>query len=232
MRSEDLPTIRELPLFGAMEEENFAELVQAAYFQRFPPGVQLISEGEKADFLHIVVEGTVELVAHGNGRETVMQLVRPVETFILAAVVRDAVHLMSGRTVGRCQILMVPSQSIREIFARDAGFARSVVSELGGRYRAMVKALKNQKLRTAVERLANYLLRLEIEQGTAGRLTLPMEKRALASLLGMTPENLSRAFKTLAPFGVKVEGAEVRLAKRKDLEILAKPNLLIDDPDL
>lgn len=232
MRSEDLPTIRELPLFSTMEEENFAELVQAAYFQRFPPGVQLIREGEKADFLHIVVDGTVELTAHSNGRETTMQLVRPVETFILAAVVRDAVHLMSGRTVKPCQILMIPSQSIRDIFARDAAFARAIVCELGSRYRAMVKALKGQKLRTAVERLANYLLRLETDQGEAGRLKLPMEKRALASLLGMTPENLSRAFNTLAPYGVEVEGAEVRLKKRKDLEVLAKPSLLIDDPDV
>ena len=59
-----------------------------------------------------------------------------------------------------------------------------------------------------------------------------MEKRALASLLGMTPENLSRAFHTLAPYGVEVEGSEIRLAKRRDLETLAKPNLLIDDPDV
>jgi len=230
MRNEDLPIIRELPLFTAMEEANFAELTQAAYFQRFPPGVQLIAENEKADFLHIVVEGTVELIGTSNGRETVMELVHPVETFILAAVVRDAVHLMSGRTVERCQILMIPSQSIRDIFARDAGFARSIVSELSCRYRAMVKLLKNQKLRTAVERLANYLLCLEAEQGGTGRMTLPMEKQVLASLLGTTPENLSRAFNTLAPYGVTVEGPEVRLAKRADLETPAKPNLLIDDP--
>lgn len=229
MRSEDLPLIRELPLFAAMEEANFAELMQAAYFQRFPQGVQLIAEGEPADFLHIVVEGSVELFAHANGRETIMEMVRPVETFILAAVVRDAVHLMSARSLERCQILMVPSQNIRDIFERDAGFARSIVRELGGRYRGMVKALKNQKLRTSVERLANYLLCLDAHQGGSGRIALPMEKRALASLLGMTPENLSRAFGTLAPYGVEVDGPEVRLTKKRDLETLAKPNPLLDD---
>ena len=231
MRSDDLPVIRGLPLFAAMGEENFAELMQAAYFQRFPPAVQLINEGQPADFLHVVVEGCVELIAHANGRETVMHLVHPVETFILAAVIRDAPHLMSGRTIHACQILMVPAENIRAIFERDAAFARSIVRELAGRYRGMVKALKNQKLRTSVERLANYLLHQETVQGGGGRLTLPTEKRALAALLGMTPENLSRSFQTLARYGVEVDGGSVRLAKRTDLETLAKPNLLIDDPE-
>lgn len=232
MRKEDRPLIRENPLFSTMDKNNFEDLIQAAYFQQFPAGVQMISEGEPADFLHVVFDGSVELFAHSNGKETLIELARPHQTFILAAVVRDAVQLMSARTAQTCKILMIPSSNIRDVFERDAAFARSVVHELGGRYRGMVKALKNQKLRTSVERLANYLLRQELEQGGNGRLTLPLEKRALASLLGMTPENLSRAFGTLAPYGVVVEGSSVRLTKLKDLGTLAKHNPLIDDPGI
>ncbi|MEC9367912.1 MAG: helix-turn-helix domain-containing protein, partial [Pseudomonadota bacterium] len=113
----------------------------------------------------------------------------------------------------------------------DSAFARSVVLELGGRYRGKVKSLKNQKLRSSVERLANYLLQQLQSQSDDEKLVLPMEKRALASLLGMTPENLSRAFNTLGPYGVQVEGAVVRPTKPRDLRTLAKPNALIDDPD-
>jgi len=230
MRKEDRPLIRENPLFSSMEADNFEDLMQAAYFQQFPAGVQMISEGEPADFLHVVFEGTVDLFARNATKNTLIEQVRPYQTFILAAVVRDGVQLMSARTAKTCKILMIPSQNIREVFERDAAFARAVVWELGGRYRGMVKALKNQKLRTSVERLASYLLRQELEQGGNGRLTLPLEKRTLASLLGMTPENLSRAFSTLGPYGVKVDGAVVQLTNRKDLAVLAKQNPLIDDP--
>ena len=37
--------------------------MSAAFLQRFPQGVSLIQEGELPDFLHIVVEGSVELFA-------------------------------------------------------------------------------------------------------------------------------------------------------------------------
>jgi CRP/FNR family transcriptional activator FtrB len=137
---------------------------------------------------------------------------------------------MSGRSVEGSQILMIPAETVREIFARDHVFARAVVRELSGRYRAVVKALKNHKLRNAVERLANCLLRLHQEQGSSGMLTLQVDKRTLAALLGMTPENLSRAFSTLRPYGVEVNGREIRLTQLADLRALAKPSPLIDDP--
>lgn len=230
MRNEDVATIRELALFADMDEANFTELMQAAYFQRFPPHVQLITEGDPADFLYVVVEGCVELVANSNNREATMALLHPVSTFILAAVMRDALYLMSARTIEKSRLLMIPSENIHAIFERDASFARAVVYELAGCYRSVIKALKDHKLRTAVERLANYLLRQHEKQGANGGLQLPTDKRMLAALLGMTPENLSRAFNTLKPYGVMVDGRAVRLNKVDDLTVLAKPTPLIDDP--
>jgi CRP/FNR family transcriptional regulator, transcriptional activator FtrB len=113
VRSDDIALVRELDLFAEMAKANFEELMQAAFLQRFPPQVQLITEGDPADFLHIVVEGGVELFATGNGRETSIEIVRPVSTFILAAVLRDAVYLMSGRTIESSIVLMVPAENVR-----------------------------------------------------------------------------------------------------------------------
>jgi CRP/FNR family transcriptional regulator, transcriptional activator FtrB len=230
MRSHDIDLVRSLDLFAEMAETGFDELMQAAFLQRFPPQVQLITEGDPADFLHIVVEGGVELFATNGKRETSIQIVRPVATFILAAALRDAVYLMSARTIQNSQVLMVPSEKVRSVFAQDGAFARAVVRELSGRYRDVVKSLKNHKLRTAVERLANHLLRLDIEQGSGGRVELPIDKRTLAALLGMTPENLSRAFNSLKAYGVEVNGRMIGLTDIAALENLANPSLLIDDP--
>jgi CRP/FNR family transcriptional activator FtrB len=60
-------------------------------------------------------------------------------------------------------------------------------------------------------------------------IVLPHEKRVLASLLGMSPENLSRAFASLSSYGVVVHGAEVSLGRPEALERLARPHPLIDN---
>lgn len=229
MRPSDLPQVRALRLFETMSESNFEKLMQAAYLQTFPAQLTLIHEGESADFLYVVVEGKVELFANSNGREATMAVVWPFGTFILAAVLKDAVNLMSARTNERSKILLVPSEDVRQAFEEDDSFARAIVVELASCYRGVVKDQKDIKLRTSVERLANCLIRYHKDQGETGEIDLPYDKRTLASLLGMTPENLSRAFSTLKPYGVEVNGGNVRLVDLKSLEVLAKPNPLIDE---
>ena len=229
MRASDLPQVRSLGLFESMSDSNFETLMQASYLQTFPTQLELISEGDPADFLYVVIEGCVELFAHSGGRESTMGMVHPVGTFILAAVLKDAVYLMSARTSKRSRILLLPSESVRDLFLRDDAFSRSIVVELASCYRSIVKEHKDLKLRTAVERLANRLLRYHVDQGETGTVRLPHDKRTLASLLGMTPENLSRAFGTLKAYGVVVDGGSVKFEDLPGLKMLAKPNPLIDD---
>ena len=229
MRKSDFPDVRGLHLFQDMEDASFERLMRAPYVQNFPPMVELITEGDPADFLHIVLDGLIELFASWHTRETTMATVRPISTFILAATVRDAPYLMSARTLEKSRIALVPSEDVRVVFNQDGAFARAIVGELAVCYREVIKNTKNLKLRSALERLANYLLRQRAHSGSQ-IFELPMEKRRLASFLGMTPENLSRAIRALRPYGVEIDNSRVTINDQNDLERLAKPSSLIDDP--
>lgn len=229
MRDSSIMEIRQLPLFDGMCDGYFDRLTRGAYVQTFPPQVDLVHQGDRPDFLHVIFEGSVELYAHWNGRETIMAIARPVSTFILAATIRDAPYLMSARTIEKTRLVLLPSADVRTIFDEDNAFARAVVTDLAQCYRAVVKNSKDIKLRSAIERLANYLLRQRQRMDDAAVFTLAMEKRKLASYLSMTPESLSRAFKALLPYGVEMSGATITITDPTDLIRLAKPSPLIDD---
>jgi CRP/FNR family transcriptional regulator, transcriptional activator FtrB len=228
MRDTDRKLIRALPLFRDMSEANFGDLMHAAFLQRFPQHVTLLREGELPDFLHVVVDGSVELFGTHDHHETTIDIIRPVTTFILAAVIRDAVYLKSARTLAPAQILMIPAQTVRDVFSRDAPFARAVVGELAERYRSLVRSLKNEKLRNSAERLANWILQTGSEQGNQHSVALPFDKRTLASRLGMTPENLSRNLALLSKYGVHSSGRGIMIDDPSVLRQFAKPNALID----
>jgi CRP/FNR family transcriptional activator FtrB len=228
MRPDELSAIRALPLFHDMSEESFGALMNAAFLQRFPARVNLIAEGDLPDFLHIVVEGPVELFARHDGHETTLDIIGPVTTFILAAVIRDEPYLKSARTLSPAQILMVPAQTVRDVFGRDAAFARAIVDELAQRYRGIVKALKNEKLRTSAQRLANWILSTDAQQGSRRQIALKFDKRVIASNLGMSPENLSRNLALLADHGIRTSARDIVIDDKSALERFAKPNPLID----
>ena len=228
MRQSDRDVVRALPLFRNVSATHFDGLMNAAFLQRFPQHVVLIEEGHLPDFLHIVVEGTVELFSRSAGRETTLDIIRPVATFILAAVIRDELYLKSARTLTPAQILMLPSASVRDVFDRDAHFARAIVAELALRYRSLVRALKDQKLRNSAERLANWILEFDRQQGAHGHIRLGHDKRTLASRLGMTPENLSRNLASLAEHGISSSGREIVISDYEALRRWARPDPLID----
>jgi CRP/FNR family transcriptional activator FtrB len=228
MRRADVDLVRRLPLFREMTASHFDALMNAALLQKFPEHVTLIHEGELPDFLHILVDGTVELFAAWEERETTIDVIRPVTTFILAAVIRDEVYLKSARTLSPARVLMLPAQAVRDAFGRDAAFARAIVNELAARYRSVVRVLKDQKLRSGIERLANWILEEDRQQGGRGRVVLAHDKRTLSSRLGMTPENLSRSFAGLTAHGVTGGGREIVISDREALRRRARPDPLID----
>ena len=223
------PEVRQLHLFSEMKDESFAQLMRGSYVQNFPPTIELITEGDPSDFLHVVLAGSIELFSCWNGRDTTMATVRPVSTFILAATIKDAPYLMSARTLEKSRVALIPSQDVRTVFDNDGEFARSMVTELAQCYRTVIKSQKNLKLRTSIERLANYLLRNQDREGGASKFELAHEKRRLASFLGMTPENLSRSFKVLQDYGVKVDGTSISITPDGGLKEFAKPSPYIDD---
>ncbi len=229
MRNEDFEEVRHLPLFGEMDPNRVDVLLRGAFLQRFPAHVELAREGEPADFLHVIVDGQIELYTTHHGRETTVGVIGRGQSFIVAAVLLDRIYLKSARAMAPSRVLLVPADAVRQGFAEDAAFARSLARELAFAYRNLVKELKNQKLRSNLERLANWLLVRESETGGTGRFELPFDKKTLAARLGMAPEVLSRSFAALAPYHVAVNGAEIRLADIPALSKLANPCATIDD---
>lgn len=228
MRAEEIPEIIALPLFAAMEEASRDQIFRASFLQVFPPALTLIETGGRADFLHVLVDGLVELFTVNGEREVTMQLVRPVSSFILAAAYTDQRYLMSARTLTASRILMIPSPLLRTAIASDSALACAAMNEIAARYRSMVRSLTDMKLRQTLERLANFVLIESQRQGGAAQFRLPAEKRVIASLLGMRPENLSRVCGALEDHGARINGPTAQITDRAKLIALAHPDPVID----
>lgn len=231
MRPDEIEQMRGLRIFNGVDRRHVDAMLRVSFLQRFPQGVELVREGDPADFLHVVVEGKVEVFSVYRDRETTVSVLGPGQCFIMAAVVLDRIYLKSARTLTQARILLLPADAVRQCFQSDGAFARCLASDLAEAYRMVVKELKNQKLRSGLERLANWLLSHQAEIGGATRFDLPFEKKVLAARLGMAPEVLSRALAALVPYKVKVSGATIELRDVQALQKLAKPTPTIDDPN-
>ena len=118
---------------------------------------------------------------------------------------------MSGTTSGGS------ANVIAALAGRDLRFVQVLMHEFASECQELTEDFKNQRLRSTIERVAHWMLRLDRKGGDTGQIFIPFDKRVLASYLGMAPEHLSRSFATLASSRVEVHGRTVTLSDRAAL---------------
>jgi CRP/FNR family transcriptional activator FtrB len=121
MRHDDLQQMRTLRLFDGMAESHVESILRVSFLQRFPAHVELVREGEKADFLHVIIDGSVEVYSKHYQRETTVSILGPGHSFIVAAVLLDRVYLKSARALSSPLILLIPAEVVRCSFRARAG---------------------------------------------------------------------------------------------------------------
>lgn len=232
MQLEDINKLQEVSLFADLSEETLKDLSTGALLQRYPEQTVLFRQGDLPDFFHVLLEGSVQLTGTSpDQRETVVDILMPVEAFVSATVLTNKPYLVSAKVVHSARILMLPASSLRETIAHDPQLSLAMLASMSRQYRSLVRQIKDLKLRTSTQRLGCYLLALAEENGSDGTVELKHDKRLIAARLGMTPESLSRAFSSLRKLGIEVRGHRIRLTDVSRLRQYCMPDRLIDAPE-
>lgn len=218
-------------LFSGVCKDLLAKIHSSSPTEIVLDDTVIVSEGQRLRHLHIVRKGVVELFAQAGESRTTISLLGPGDCFILAAVATNAVALMSARSIGQSEVMHVPANIFRKHLKSNPQLLRNTMLCASASFRGMVRHLRDQKLRSTNQRLAAYLVRLHRQQNSTGTVMLPLRKNMIASLLGMQPASLSRAFADLQVLGVAVKQDRVILSKPDELETFACLQRRVDEPE-
>jgi CRP/FNR family transcriptional activator FtrB len=187
-------------------------LATQAVLHRIPAGSLLFEQAESPVFAQFLLAGSIELLGVRDLVETLVELLRPVDLIIPAAVLGGQPYLMRARVYEEAHLLLVPAEAFRDTVASDHALCRAVLGCLAAQFRRQVRLQKNLKLRSTEERVGCYLVSLLGSSDTDITIRLPVEKHLIASQLGMTRETFSRALSGMARFGMLVRGETVHVA--------------------
>ena len=222
----EVDRLSSLPLFKSLDEPSRTALLKSASIKHFPPRTFLFGEGDRANALYTLMQGSVELFSEHHDRRSTIAVIRPIRPFVLAAIGCN-VYPVSARTLARSDLLLLPLHIVHRLIDADPSFSRAMTYEFAAELRDMIQDFKSHRLRTSVERLAEWMIRSDQEAGGTGAFVIPHDKCTLASYLGMEPESLSRNLASLAEAGVSVRGRQVSLT---DSAALARIARITDTP--
>jgi CRP/FNR family transcriptional activator FtrB len=206
-------------------------LADQSALHRVPSGSTLFEQAETPAFALLLVGGSVELLAVRGAEETLVEFVRAPDLLLPAAVLNHQPYLMRARVLDEARIVMIQADAFRQTVASDQALCLAVLACLAAQFRRQIKHAKNLQLRSAEERVGCYLLRLTEDATQGVPVRLPLEKRLIASQLGMTRETFSRILAGLYRHGIKVDGDLVHLEDAAAAQARFHLDPLLDGPE-
>jgi CRP/FNR family transcriptional activator FtrB len=216
---------------GGVPTATLDRLADLAVLHRVPSGSTLFEQAETPSFAHLLVSGSVALVGVSGTAETLIELVRPIDLLLPAAVLNRQPFLARARVLGEAHLVLIQADAFRDAIATDHALCLAVLGCQAAQFRRQIKLAKNLKLRSAEERVGCYLLKLVQETPADDPVRLPMEKRLIAWQLGMTRETFSRILAGMERYGLHISGDVVEVVDTAPLCARFRLDPLIDGPE-
>lgn len=215
MKPNNRDVLENCALFKKLDDASSERLLSMARRRSHPAGTTVFQQGDDPPGLYIVASGLVRLYKQGpTGREHVLHLAGPGQTFAEVAVMGDFPCPATAQATEDSDCLMLPAAPFRRALRDDHSLCLQLLTGMSFWVHHLVGLLEDITLRDALGRVARYIHDASTEDG---EIRLPILKKHLASHLNLTSETLSRTLRRLTEAGL--------------IEKLSAQSLRIIDPE-
>lgn len=197
----DIPSLRQIPLFAALDEDNLKRIAAVAARHHYERNEIIVLEGDRDDTLCYVHSGLVKAYkVSTEGKEQILSLIPDGYTFNDVSALDDSPNPASVAALETSTIYLIKGSEIRRLILTQPQVALALVRTLAGRLRQVVALASDLSLHRVSARIAKTLLEQQDRSNeflTMHRLT----QQEIAALAGTAREVVGRALKSLEVAG-------------------------------
>lgn len=209
------------PWFSTLPDDVREAMLRHAEPVRLRRGEMLFRQGDAPGGLYAVLRGALKIsTLREDGREAILGVIEPGTWFGEISLIDNLPRTHDATSVGACELLVLPHEAFHALMER-AVFARAVASLLATRLRMMYSMMEDATLRSTRARVVRRLLLLargDASMARSPRPRIPVSQEALAMMLGISRQTLSKELKLL-------EGLEAIRIGYRCIELLSEERL-------
>ena len=228
-----LNTLRSCQLFTGLPPSELESIASFIVPKQLRKGDYLFYEGDSSTGFYIVQKGAINLHRmSANGKEQVLHLFCPVESFAEGTLAGSGTYPASARATEATTVLQVPKGEFTEMLRRKPELALRMLGSMSQHLRVLVSLVEDLTLKDAETRLANWLLHRcpKPLQNRPIQIPLGRTKRVLAAEMGTTSETLSRLLAKFRQHNVlQVKGQTIMVTRPLGLKTLLDRHLGAED---
>jgi len=215
-RSEALASLRSLPLFAKVQEDDLRYLAGLLIERRFPRDATIVQEGQRGDYMYVLREGRVKVTKlSGAGREKILEILGEGAFFGEMALLDPPERSASVKSLDAVRLLALSRRDFLEALQRCPDLAMAVIQELARRLRRTDDQASHIPYQSVKERTRELIARLAIEAGPEGWLATPaLTHQEVADMVATSRETVTRAVKQLKEDGWLRQAGKRYLVRR------------------
>jgi len=192
--------IRTIPYFIGLSREALDSLGKYIFEKKADRGEILLFEGESAEALYFVVGGAVKVFKTSHdGKEQILQIIRPGESFNDVPVFSGDINLTSAEAMGKVVLNYIKKSDLETVLREFPQVSLNVIHVLSDRVRQLVSLVEDLSFRQVTGRVAKMLLEYAGD-GSDDRPRLTQQE--MAAMIGTAREMVGRSLKSLEEEGM------------------------------
>jgi CRP/FNR family transcriptional regulator, cyclic AMP receptor protein len=216
------------PWFGALPLRERRAVLAASERVRLHPGAMLFRQGDKVPpgqgAFYGLVSGAIKIsTLREDGKEAILVVLEAGNWFGEISLIDQLPRTHDATALGPVEVVALPRAAFDALMKRDA-FAQAICRMLAARTRSLYGMVEDATLRSTRARVARRLLLLargDATQARDARPEVPVSQEALAMMLGITRQTLSKELKALVAGGAIALGyRSIAIASAAQLERL------------
>jgi CRP/FNR family nitrogen fixation transcriptional regulator len=161
---------------------------------------EIYGEDEQAEYVYQVIRGAVRTYKLlSDGRRQIGAFHLPGDVFGLES---GTAHRLAAEAILDTTLRLVKRRSLEQAAQSDVRVARDLWTITSGELQHAENHMLLLGRKTAMERVATFLLEMDRRIARTGMIALPMCRRDIGDYLGLTLETVSRALSELQQQGV------------------------------
>ncbi len=218
--SVEVEFLKSIPHFSGLSLAGL-ESIKKFIFEKTPEKSEIILfEGKPANALYFVVSGVVKVFkTSADGKEQILYLRRPGESFNDVSILCDGSNLASAEAMGPVILYGIGKKDLEAILQDHPQIARNIIQVLAQIVEHLVSLVEDLSFRHVTNRVAKILLKYgEGKDGQTQRLT----QQEMAAMVGTAREMIGRSLKALEEEGkVRIERHRIVITDKEALRKLA-----------
>ena len=211
---QDTSFISLIPIFQGLKSEEVQTLQKVINKLVFRKGDFIFREGDPSETLYIIYKGLIKITkVSEEGKEQIVRLLFPGDFFGQSALLQTENHYANAEAIDSTEVYTINKGDFLKTLERNPDMSFRYILALNERLHQADEWMSILSLMEVERRLASVLL-LFSDKAKSGNFKLPISKKLLASLIGTTPETISRKLVTL------VAGKIISMKGQRDVQIL------------